>query len=61
MIDKIIAIAALAMLVGFMLILVGFVPSADLIVVVVVVSVMAAYDFYLMLFKRRNGNGNGDG
>lgn len=56
MIDKVIAIVALATLIGFMLILVGFVPSVDLIVVVVIVSAMAGYDFFWMLFKRRNGN-----
>lgn len=56
--DKVIAIIALATLIGFMLILVGFVPSTDLIIVVIVVSVMAAVDFYLLLFKRRDGNGD---
>lgn len=53
--DKIIGIAAIAVLVGFMGILLGFVPHVDLSIVVGVVVLMAAYDFYLMLFKDRNG------
>ena len=56
MLDKIIGAAAIAALVGFMGILIGFVPHVDLTTVVVVVVLMAAYDFFLMLFKRR-GNG----
>lgn len=56
MLEKIIGIAAFAVLVGFMAILFGFVPDVDLAIVVVVVALLAGYDFYLMLFKR-SGNG----
>lgn len=56
MLDRVIALVALAVFIGFMLILVGFVTDVDLIVVVVVVSVMAAYDFFLTAFKRSNGD-----
>ncbi len=53
--DRIIGIAALALLVGFMGILIGFVPEIDLGIVLTVVVVMAGYDFYRSLFARRNG------
>jgi len=56
MLDRVIALAALATLIGFMLILVGFVTDIDLIVVVIIVGAMAAYDFYLTAFKRSNGD-----
>lgn len=56
MLDKIVGIAAFAVLVGFMLILFGFVPDVDLAIVIVVVALLAGYDFYLMLFKK-TGNG----
>ena len=55
MLDRIIGLAAIAILIGFMGILVGFVPSIDLVIVIAVVVAMAAYDFYLSLFKSRNG------
>jgi hypothetical protein len=53
--DKVIGIAAIAVLIGFMGILIGFVPHADLTIVVVGVVLMAAYDFWLMLFRNKNG------
>lgn len=56
MMDKFLGFAAMAMLIGFMGIIVGFVPSVDLIIVTVVVVALAGYDFYYMLFKK-NGNG----
>ncbi|GAB4225358.1 MAG: hypothetical protein Tsb0032_31270 [Kiloniellaceae bacterium] len=55
MLDKVLGILAIAILMGFMGILIGFVPDVDLIIVAVVVVVMAAYDFYRTLFKRSNG------
>lgn len=59
MTDRIIGIAALAILIGFVGIIVGFVPDLDLIVVVVVVVAMAGYDFYLTLFKGDGKGGDG--
>lgn len=59
MLDKVIGIAAIAVLIGFMGILVGFVPDVDLVIVVVVVVAMAGYDFYLTIFKSSNGE-NGE-
>ncbi|HEY9536778.1 MAG TPA: hypothetical protein VIS03_04215 [Kiloniellaceae bacterium] len=56
--DKIIGAAAIVVLVGFLAILVGFVPNLDLLAVVAIVSLMAAYDFYLMLFKSDSGDTN---
>lgn len=57
MLDRIIGLAALATLIGFMGILVGFVPDIDLVIVIAVVVAMASYDFYRSLFLKRNGNG----
>ena len=54
-IDRLIGVVAIAVLAGFMGILIGFVPDFDLIVVTVVVVGMAAYDFFLTLFKSSNG------
>jgi hypothetical protein len=55
MVDRIIGIAALAVLVAFLGVIVGFVPDVDLAIVIVIVAAMASYDFYLTLFpKRRN-------
>lgn len=57
MLDKILGVVAIIALIGFMSVLVIFVPDFDLILVTVVVTVMAAYDFYINLFKPKNGNG----
>lgn len=59
MLDKILGVAAIAALVGFMGVLVIFVPDFDLILVTVVVTAMAAYDFYVTLFKSKNGSNGG--
>ena len=53
--EKLIGIVAIVVLVAFLGILVGFVPTLDLLIVVVVVSARAAYDFYLLLFKDSDG------
>lgn len=55
MIDRVIGIAAIAVLIGFMGILVGFVPDVDLVIIIAIVVAMAGYDFYWSLFKGRNG------
>ena len=57
MLDKFIGFAAMVVLIGFMGILIGFVPSFDLIAVTVVVVVLAGCDFYYMMFIKKNGNG----
>lgn len=54
--DKILGIAAIAVLIGFMAVHVIFVPDVDLILVLGVVTLMAAFDFYRTLFKRKNGD-----
>lgn len=59
MLDKILGVAALAVLAGFMAVLVIFVPDFDLILVTVVVTAMAAYDFYITLFRSKNGSDGG--
>lgn len=59
MLDKILGVAAIATLVGFMGVLVIFVPDFDLILVTVVVTAMAAYDFYINLFRSKNGGDGG--
>ncbi|GAB4352350.1 MAG: hypothetical protein Kow00114_00980 [Kiloniellaceae bacterium] len=53
--DKLIGIAAIAILAAFMVIHLVFVPDVDLILILAGVTLMAAYDFYLTLFKRKNG------
>ena len=55
MIEKALAAASLACLVGFMAIIVWFVPDVDLIVVTVAVLAMAAYDFYRETFGKGGG------
>ncbi|MEQ8815163.1 MAG: hypothetical protein RLO51_20340 [Thalassobaculum sp.] len=55
MLDRTIGLSALALLIGFMAILIGFVPHPDLIAVIVVVVLMAGYDFYRSLFAGRDG------
>lgn len=55
MLDRIIGIAALAVLGGFVGILVGFVPDVDLMLVVTIPVILAGYDFYLSLFRARDG------
>ena len=47
--ERVIAIVALATLIGFMGIVLGFVTEPDLIVITVIVLVMAGYDFYRQL------------
>lgn len=52
MLDRIIGIAAIAVLTGFMGILVGFVPDPDLAIVIAIAVAMAGYDFYRALFRK---------
>jgi len=47
LIDKALALLAMALFIGFLGILVWWVREPDLIIVVVVVTVMALYDFWL--------------
>ena len=54
MIDKIMAIASLATMIAFLLVVVFFVPDIDLIVVVILVSLMAIYDFWQSLRKNHH-------
>lgn len=53
MLDKTVGLAALAVLIGFMGILVAFVPDIDLVIVIAVVVALAAYDFYRSMFTSR--------
>jgi hypothetical protein len=59
MLDKTLGVAAIIVLIGFMGVLIVFVPDVDLILVTLVVTGMAAYDFYVTLFKPKNGNDGG--
>lgn len=52
MLDKILAIFALACLVLFLGVLVYFVPLPDLTIIIGIVAAMAAYDFYRQLRRR---------
>ena len=49
LLDKFLAVFALLAFVGFLAILIGFVPRLDLIVVVLFGVLLAVYDFYLSL------------
>jgi hypothetical protein len=53
MLDKIIAVLALATMIAFLGVVAVFVPSVDLVVVIVFVSLLASYDFWQAL--RNNG------
>jgi hypothetical protein len=52
MLDAVIGLLALATLAGFLAVVVGFVPEADLATVIVVVLAMAAFDLYRSTFRR---------
>ena len=52
MIDKVLAIAAILTLVAFVGVVVWFVPEPDLMIISVIVLVMAAFDFYLLKFRK---------
>ena len=44
--DKVLAIIALAALIGFLGVIMGFVPEPDLLIVFTLVVVLAIYDFW---------------
>lgn len=50
--DKLLALLALAAFIGFLAILIGFVPRVDLTIVVVIGAALAIYDFWLSLRGR---------
>lgn len=54
--DKILALLGLAAFIGFLAILIGFVPRLDLIVVTAIGVLLAIYDFYLSLRGRHRDN-----
>ena len=56
MFDKVLAVLSVACLIGFMGIIIWFVPDPDLVIVTIIVLAMAVYDFYRDAF--RNGGGN---
>lgn len=53
--DRIIGILAFAALAATFGVLVGFVPSPDMVIVLAVVLAMAGYDFWRSLFTRGRG------
>ena len=56
--DRILGVLALGLLIGFLGVLVSFVPELDLIIVVVIAISLAGYDFFLSLFRQKNGSGS---
>ncbi len=58
MADKLLALVALAMLFGFLGIVVVFVPDPDLMVVSILALGMAAFDFYRYIFKKAGAKEN---
>ena len=53
MIDRILAFASIACLIGFLGIISWLVPEPDLVIVTVIVLAMAVFDFYRSLFGKR--------
>ena len=58
MIDKIMAVVALATMITFLGVVAWFVPDIDLILVITFVSLLAIYDFWRALRHRNNGDGS---
>ena len=54
MFEKVLAVIALLTLAAFVGVVVWFVPELDLAIVSIVVLGMAAFDFYLMTFRKKN-------
>ncbi len=54
MVDKGIALVAILILLGFLGVIVVFVPDLDLMIVSLLAVSMAAFDFYRDTFKRKN-------
>ena len=54
--DRIFAIAALATFVGFLGVVVGFVPELDLIVVFAFVVILAIWDFWPVIGPQRKND-----
>lgn len=59
MMDKIMAVLALATVIAFLGVVVVFVPEVDLMVVVVLVSALAIYDFWRSLRQQKNNDQKG--
>lgn len=55
MIDKFLAVVSLACLIGFMGVIIWFVPDPDLVIVTIIVLAMAVYDFYREAFRKGGG------
>jgi hypothetical protein len=52
--DKIISLAALATLIGFLLILALHAPSLDLVIVIVIVASLASYDSFTSAWTKKD-------
>ena len=56
MIDKLMAVVALATMIAFLAVVAWFVPDIDLIIVIALVSALAIYDFWRSLRKKGSGS-----
>ena len=56
MVDKFLAVLALAAMVAFLGVVAWFVPEIDLITVIALVSLLAIYDFWRSFHERPNKN-----
>ena len=55
MIDKILVFIALAALITFLGVVIGFVAEPDLVIVTSLMVALASHDFYISVFKRKDG------
>lgn len=54
MIDKILVFIALAALITFLGVVIGFVAEPDLVIVTSLMVALASHDFYISVFKKKN-------
>ena len=56
MLDKILVFIAMAALIAFLGVVIGFVAEPDLVIVTTLMIALASHDFWISVFKRKNGD-----
>jgi len=54
MLDKILVFIAMAALIAFLGVVIGFVAEPDLVIVTTLIIALASHDFWISVFKRKN-------